>query len=279
MKLRHYFYLLLLFVLFVPASHTNGQDKDKNKDKNKDKDGKWEFCQNNSNWGGRPSFNEVREMTIAKPGLLTVDGKKNGGISVRGENRSDVQIRACVQTWGDSENEVRSLAQNVKIQTDGVVQAESSSDEHWSVSYQIVVPLNTNLKLMANNGGISINNVEGNMEFETRNGGISVNQVAGNVKGRTTNGGVNAKLSGSSWKGAGLDLQTTNGGINLTMPEKFSAHLETGTVNGGFSSDMELTVKLKDFRRGVNINTDINGGGAPVRVVTTNGGVRINSAN
>ena len=104
MKLRHYFYLLLLFVLFVPASHTNGQEKDK--DKNKDKDGKWEFCQNNSNWGGRPSFNEVREMTIAKPGLLTVDGKKNGGISVRGENRSDVQIRACVQTWGDSESSI-----------------------------------------------------------------------------------------------------------------------------------------------------------------------------
>jgi hypothetical protein len=61
------------------------------------------------------------------------------------------------------------------------------------------------------------------------------------------------------------------------MPENYSAKLQTGTVNGGFSSDMELTVKLKDFRRGVNINTDINGGGAPVRVVTTNGGVRINS--
>lgn len=266
MKLRYSFYLLLLFVLCMPIAN-RGQDKEKNR----------EFCQNYSSWGGRPSFNEVREMTVAKPELLTVDGKKNGGISIKGENRSDVLIRACVQTWGDSESEVRSMAQNIKIQTGSVIQAESPADENWSVSYQILVPRNTNLKLTANNGGISIGGVEGNMDFETKNGGISVKDVAGNVKGRTKNGGVNAKLEGKSWKGTGLDLETTNGGVNLTLPENYSARLETATVNGGFSSDMELTVKLKEFRRGVNINTDINGGGAPVRVVTTNGGVRINS--
>lgn len=265
MKLRYYFYLLLLFVLVFPASNVSAQDK------------KWEFCQNYSNWGGRPSFNEVREMTIAKPDTLTVDGKKNGGVSIKGEDRSDVLIRACVQTWGDSENEVRLLAQGIKIQTNGVVQAESATEDNWSVSYQILVPRNTNLKLLANNGGISINNVEGNMEFETKNGGISVNQVAGNVKGRTKNGGVNAKLDGKSWKGAGLDLETTNGGVNLSLPENYAARLETGTVNGGFKSDLELTVKLKDWSRGAKINTEINGGGAPIRVVTTNGGVRINS--
>jgi DUF4097 and DUF4098 domain-containing protein YvlB len=261
-----YLYLLLLFVLVIPSA-VRGQDKEKNR----------EFCQNYSNWGGKPSFNEVREMTMAKPDILTVDGKKNGGIKIVGENRSDVLVRACVQTWGDSETEVRSIAQNIKIQTDVSVRAESSSDEKWSVSYQILVPRNTNLKLLANNGGIGISNVEGNMDFETRNGGISVKDVAGNVKGRTKNGGVTAKLDGKSWKGTGLDLETTNGGVNLTLPENYAAKLETGTVNGGFSSDLELTVKLKEFRRGVNINTDINGGGAPVRVVTTNGGVRINS--
>ena len=115
------------------------------------------------------------------------------------------------------------------------------------------------------------------MDFETKNGGISVRDVAGRVKGRTQNGGVNAKLEGKSWKGTGLDLETTNGGVNLTLPENYAARLETATVNGGFKSDLEITVKLKEFRRGVNINTDLNGGGAPIRVVTTNGGVRINS--
>ncbi len=268
MKSRYYFYLLLLFVLVIPASNVSGQDKEKD----------WNFCDNHSNWGGRPSFNEVREMTVGKSDLLTVDGKKNGGVSIKGENRADILVRACVQTWGDSESEVKSIAQNIKIQNSSTISAENSvNEEHWSVSYQILVPRNINLKLLANNGGISINGVEGNMDFETKNGGISVNQVAGNVKGRTKNGGVSAKLDGKSWKGAGLDLETTNGGINLSLPENYAARLETGTVNGGFKSDLELTVKLKDWSRGAKINTDINGGGAPIRVVTTNGGVRINS--
>lgn len=270
MKFRYYFYILLLFVLVVPAANVKGQDKEK---KN------WEFCQNN-NWsnGNRVSVNELRELPVAKTNLLTVDANRNGGISVKGSDRSDILVRACVQAWAESDSAARSLANSVKIQTSPIVQAENASEEkNWSVSYEILVPRNTNLKLTAHNGGIGISGVEGNLEFETTNGGISVKDVAGNVKGRTKNGGVNAKLEGKSWKGTGLDLETTNGGINLTMPENYSARLETGTVNGGFSSDLELTVKLKDFRRGVNINTDINGGGAPVRVVTTNGGVRINS--
>ncbi len=271
MNLRYCFYLLLLFVLCIPASNVNGQDKSEKKN--------YEFCQNN-NWsnGDRVSFSEVREMTVAKTNLLTVDGNRNGGISVKGENRSDILVRACIQTWADSDSEARSLAQGVKIQTNPTVIAENSSAEkNWSVSYQILVPRNTNFKLTAHNGGISISGVEGDMDFSTNNGGISVKDVAGNVKGRTKNGGVNAKLEGKSWKGAGLDLETTNGGVNLTIPENYSARLETATVNGGFKSDMEITVKLKEFRRGVNINTDINGGGAPIRVVTTNGGVRINA--
>lgn len=268
MKLRYYSYLLLLFVLVIPASSARAQDKDKG----------WNFCENYSSWGGRPSFNEVREMTVAKTDLLTVDGKKNGGISIKGENRSDILVRACVQTWGDSESEVKSIAQNIKIANGSTISAENSVNENnWSVSYQILVPRNINLKLLANNGGISISGVEGNLDFETRNGGINVSDIAGNVKGRTKNGGVSAKLDGKSWKGAGLDLETTNGGINLSLPENYAAKLETGTVNGGFKSDLELTVKLKDWSRGAKINTDINGGGAPVRVVTTNGGVRINS--
>lgn len=269
MNLRYSFYLLLLFVLAFPIAN-KAQDKER---KN------WEFCQNN-NWSGnnRVSFNEVREMTMAKPNLLTVDGNRNGGISVKGENRSDVLIRACVQAWAESDSAARSLANSIKIQTSPIVTAENSDEEkNWSVSYQILVPRNMNLKLTANNGGISISGVEGDMDFETRNGGINVKDVAGNVKGRTRNGGVNASLAGKSWKGTGLDLETTNGGVNLIMPENYAARLETATVNGGFSSDLELTVKLKEFRRGVNINTDINGGGAPIRVVTTNGGVRINS--
>jgi DUF4097 and DUF4098 domain-containing protein YvlB len=98
------------------------------------------------------------------------------------------------------------------------------------------------------------------------------------VRGRTTNGGVSVKLAGTRWNGSGLNVETTNGGVNLQMPANYAARLETSTVNGGFKSDFDINVKMRDWTRGVNISTDLNGGGAPIRVVTTNGGVRISSA-
>jgi hypothetical protein len=280
-KIRFFFYGLLLMAFVLCGEDVFAQDKDKDKDKNKTYSR--EFCSNNWSNGDKVSGSEVREMTVSGSSL-TVDGKRNGGISVKGENRSDILIRACVQTWGNSEEEAKSLAKNIRIETGGMVQAVGASEEsNWSVSYQISVPRSTNLKLTTLNGGIGISNVEGTIEFDARNGGIHLSNLAGDVKGKTTNGGLHIELAGNTWKGNGLDVETTNGGVHLTMAENYAARFETRTVNGGFKSDIAALAveKEKDEngyrRQGVNINKDINGGGALVRIVTTNGGVKIGS--
>ena len=280
-------------LLFVLAGFVYTQEKAEKMDKvdkpvKADYKAKYkEFCSNNS-WsdGDKVSFREVREMTLPSSGTLTIDGGKNGGIQVMGENRPDVSIRACIQTWGSSDEAAKAVAANIKIGSNGVVKAEGGDDSSWSASYEVRVPNSTNLKLTAHNGGISIGSVDGNIEFETQNGGVNVSDVAGDVKGRTTNGGVNVSLSGSSFKGTGLDVTTTNGGVNLTLPENYAANVETGTVNGGFKSDIpSLNITTEDVKgegygrsRSKRISTSINGGGALIRVITTNGGIRINSS-
>jgi len=143
------------------------------------------------------------------------------------------------------------------------------------------VPRSTDLNLTAHNGGISISSVEGRLEFETTNGGVSLSDIAGEVKGKTTNGGVNVALFGNSWKGSGLDVQTSNGGVNLSIPETYAANIETGTVNGGFRSDIaSLNVERNEGERPrvTRVNTQLNGGGAPIRVMTTNGGIKISAS-
>lgn len=279
-KIRFCFYGLLLLAFVLLGDDARAQDKEKEKFKSKTYSR--DFCSNNWSNGDKVSGSELREMTVSG-GSLTVDGKRNGGIMVKGENRSDVLIRACVQTWGATEEEAKSLAKGIRIETGGTIRAEGVSEENgWSVSYQILVPRNTNLKLTTMNGGISISDVDGTMEFDAKNGGIHLNNLAGSVKGRTTNGGLHIELTGNTWKGDGIDVETTNGGVHLTMASNYAARFETRTVNGGFKSDIAgLEVeKEKDEngyyrRQGVNISRDINGGGALVRVVTTNGGVKI----
>jgi hypothetical protein len=250
--------------------------QDKSEYKHKER----EFCSNN-NWNGndKVSVNDLREFTIPA-GSLNVDGGRNGGVRVKGENRSDILVRACVQAWAGSDEAAKAALAGVRISNSGTIKAEGN-DDNYAVSYDIRVPRNTDLSLTAHNGGISIASVEGRLEFTTTNGGVNLNDVAGDVKGKTTNGGVNVSLFGNSWKGSGLDVQTSNGGVHLTLPETYAANIETGTVNGGFRSDIaSLNVERneRDRSRATRINTSLNGGGAPIRVVTTNGGISINAA-
>ncbi|MEZ5428166.1 MAG: DUF4097 family beta strand repeat-containing protein [Pyrinomonadaceae bacterium] len=270
-KRNLFIYSLLLTVICLSGLAVSAQEKSKT----------YEFCSHN-NWsnGDKVSYSEKREMTIAATGSLSVDGRQNGGIKVVGENRSDILIQACVQTWGKSEAEAQSIAKAIRIEAGSVVRAENlSEDMNGSVSYHIFVPRATNLNLKAHNGGISISSVQGTLDFETTNGGIKLEDVGGNVRGRTANGGVKVDLTGTSWIGTGLDVETTNGGVKLSLPSNYSANVETGTVNGGFKSDFAELNPPKDekdrWSRPKRVNASLNGGGAPIRVITTNGGVKV----
>ncbi len=270
-------------LLFLSTTILFGQGKDKSTYKSEVKNR--EFCSGES-WsnGDRVSFKEVREMTLPASSSLSVDGGKNGGIHVIGSDRSDIVVRACVQAWGTNDETARASASAIKISTSGIVKADSPGDENWGVSYEVLVPRSTDLDLRAQNGGIHIGSVEGRIAFETLNGGVHLKDVAGDVKGRTTNGGVNVSLTGNSWKGSGLDIVTTNGGVHLSIPESYAANIETGTTNGGYHSNISAlsitteNVKGPDRRhRPTRLNTALNGGGAPIRLITTNGGVHIDS--
>lgn len=273
MKKSLIYYVFLLTVIFLMGTNAFAG-------------GDYEFCEdydgNYSNGKKVISKKDLREFTIPAGNLIEVDGQKNGGISVKGENRSDVLVRACIRTWAETEQDATARLNNIRIEKSGVIRATNADeDEKLSVSYEVLVPFQTNLKLTAKNGGISIKSVDGNLRFETKNGGVSLKDVAGDVKGMTQNGGVSVKLSGNSFRGTGLDVETQNGGVKLVLPKTYAANIETGTVNGGFRSDFpELNVEKDDTNRWnkpKRINASLNGGGAKVRVITTNGGVKISS--
>ena len=85
--------------------------------------------------------------------------------------------------------------------------------------------------------------------------------------------GTKCIASGTSGAGA---LYSTNGGVNLIMPDNYSAHLETGTVNGNVSFGFPVNVPLTDRgRMPKSINVDVGAGGPTIRATTTNGGVRV----
>ena len=171
----------------------------------------------------------------------------NGGVSIKGWDRNEILVRARIQATGPTQAEANELAGQVKIETAGAKIFASGpanrNNRWWSVSYEIFVPRRSDLSLKTNNGGISIADVNGRLEFSALNGGVSLRRVGGSVKGGTTNGGLSVELSGERWDGEALDVKTTNGGVSMSIPENYSAHLETGTVNGHLSVDFPVTVQ------------------------------------
>lgn len=219
---------------------------------------------------------EIKEQTAPAGGVITVDARKNGGVSVKGWDRNEVLVRARINAAATTQSEADELAKQVSIQTaGGKIFADGPAnrkDYHWDVSYEIFAPRRSDLSLETYNGGISISDITGRIQFTGHNGGVVLRRVGGSVRGGTTNGGLVVELEGARWDGEALDVKTTNGGIVMSVPENYSAHLETGTVNGHLSIDFPVTVQGRITRE---LAVNLGSGGPTVRAMTTNGGVRI----
>lgn len=235
-----------------------------------------EWCRDDGHWSDRQErYCEVREYTLGSGGRLSVDARPNGGIEVRGWDRNDIRLEAKVVAQAETESEARQLAGEVDIETAGTVRAEgprSGRRSSWWVSYRLHVPRQADLSLTSTNGGISVHATRGDLELATTNGGLSLDDVGGNVRGRTTNGGVDLRLTGHEWRGEGVELRTSNGGVKLHVPEDYNAHLEMGTTNGRIQVDFPVTLQGRIDRQ---LSLELGRGGAPIRVFTTNGGVSL----
>ena len=226
-------------------------------------------------WGddGRSRFCETRSTGLAAGGAISIDPGGNGGIRVSGWDRDSVAVTAKVQTQAGSDDAARALAGRIRIATTGgAIRADgpaTSGRESWSVSFDVLVPRRTDLTARTVNGPISVGEVAGKMDLDAVNGPLTLGGVGGEVHARTVNGPLTVVLSGSKWDGTGLDSETQNGPVTLSIPDGYAAHLETGTVNGPMSFDIPITVTGRFTSR--HIETDIGGGGPTVRAVTTNG--------
>lgn len=235
-----------------------------------------------SEWCGRDGhdergyFCEVREATVAASASVAVDATPNGGICAEGWDRSEMLVRTRVAAWADTDAEARDIVSAIRIETQGgrihATGPRTGSGNSWSASYEVFLPRRSDLDLESRNGGITLSDLTGRLQFETTNGGVRLENLAGDVRGGTTNGGVVVRLAGTSWDGEGLDVRTTNGGVRILVPEGYSAHLEAKTTNGGTQLDFPVTVQ---GRFGKQISVDLGGGGRTIRATTVNGGVSL----
>lgn len=209
---------------------------------------------------------------------VTVDAGRNGGVSIRGWDGDDIEVHMRVDARADSEARARVIAEQVRIGYAGVeiraVGPATDRGERWYAGFVIYVPRQSDVRLETGNGPLDVRNVHGLIDVRTDNGPLSIRDAGGEVRARTRNGPLSVQLGGSRWNGAGLDAESRNGPITLSIPDGYSARLEAGTVNGHLRTDVPLTVTAMG-RVTNRIETLLGAGGPPVRVVTSNGPITI----
>jgi hypothetical protein len=237
-------------------------------------------CANAGYDGDRPRHCEIREQSLTSIGRLSIDAAQNGGATVKGWLRGDVLVRSRIETSGETEAAAGIVASRIMIDGSGG-QVRAAGPEHvgnsgWSVSYEIFVPQVTDLTLKTNNGGVTISDVRGQIHFDSNNGGVHLKRVAGDVSGSTSNGGIQVELTGAVWEGRQMELSTHNGGVTISLPAHYSAHIQAETGQGGIQSDFPLPQVANGRPR--RLDFSLGSGGAPIHITTGNGGIRLKNA-
>ena len=219
---------------------------------------------------------EVRETALSGPAVLDIDPGRNGGVHIRGWTQSDMHLRTRVEGVAETAARAQQIAAGVRVNAvDGRLRSDGPTtweDEWWSSTFFLDVPANARLVINTQNGGISVEEFRGTVNMRAHNGGFTLRDVGGDIRGRAHNGTLRVDLTGARWDGSGLDVETHNGSVRLTLPSAYAAELETGTVNGRVEIDMPMVIHPGRVRR---FTTTIGKGGPKIRAVTHNGGVTV----
>ena len=151
--------------------------------------------------------------------------------------------------------------------------------------------LRGSLDAQTSNGAVELLNVDGDVVAHTSNGRIHAERLNGTLEATTSNGGVHAELTRPD---RNVRVETSNGPVELTVPEGFSRDLRVNTINSSITLHLPTTVSARVVARTSNssISTDfdvrmqgefsknhmdatIGGGGALLDLSTSNGTIRL----
>lgn len=240
--------------------------------------------------GGKAEDTWSRTYKIADKGrfeLINVNGK----ITVEPTNGTEVIVEGRRSAKARSDDAAKELLAKLEIREevgDATVRVESRPPRFnggfngHEIEWTIKVPKGIVLDLRTVNGGVRLNNLSNEIHAKTTNGGVKGQGIDPSViEGTAVNGGIEFELSKPLEPTDSVDMETVNGGVTLELQAESKATIVARCVNGGVRvTDLEITKdeQSNDFEKRRRLNGTMNGGGASVKMSTTNGGVHLLAA-
>src|SRR6266481_4308994 len=225
-----------------------------------------------------PSFaisKEFNQSYPLQPGGSVELQNVNGTVDVQGWDRNEIEVHA-VKTAKHKESDLERVSIEVDAKPDAISIATrypQNEGVEVAVEYTIHVPHGAKVEHLGTvNGTLRIAGVDEVEELRTVNGNIEVYGADSTVRARTTNGNVRLELSHVHGV-SGTLAETTNGSVVLALPANSQADLEARCLNGNFLS--ELPVEMQSTLKPREMHGKLGRGGAPIRLHTINGGIRV----
>ena len=235
-----------------------------------------------ANLTGRATDEWTHTYTLTPGGEVRI-GNTNGRVDVEGVDGSTVEIRAERIAKAATDVGARELLPRLVIKEDSKPDRVSVETERMSgimigaafeVRYHVRAPKKAVINVSSANGVVALIGLAGRVVAHTTNGGVSGKELSGGVDARSTNGMVNIDLA--SVGSEKISLSTTNGGVSLALPDGARADVSASCTNGSINVSGLQKFELSEQSRR-HVEGRLNGGGTPIELHTTNGGIRVRS--
>ena len=144
-----------------------------------------------------------------------------------------------------------------------------------SVEYTLTVPRAVRLdEIRLINGSLDISGVTGEVRASCINGELRARDLAGRARLSTINGRLDARFDQLS--GSGMELNSVNGEVEMTIPSDSNAQIDANTVSGGIHNDFGLHVSHHFV--GHNMHGELGSGGTHIKISNVNGRIEIRHA-
>lgn len=220
---------------------------------------------------------ETRTLTLPAPPAgtpLVVQARAGGSLAVRAWAGPDVRVRARVTGRAATAELARAQVATLRLRPTGTTLEANTGPAAgtWEVSYEVLVPPQTDMRLSTENGLLTLENVRGNLRLTTAAGPLALRGVGGDVRGTTGTGNLKISLNGTAWQGSGLELTTTAGNIDWQLPADYAATVLARSTRG------RVTAALNTKRLNLlphSLAATLGKGGAQLKASSSSGNVQV----
>jgi DUF4097 and DUF4098 domain-containing protein YvlB len=173
------------------------------------------------NWGQAKYERTVQQRAPLSPGSKLYAETSSGSITITGGDVTECSVIAEICGRAPTEEEAQLLVEQVKIEletagdtmTVKAYKPPSGSRRSISISYDIIVPMQTSIECASSYGAIELANIKGQTSGQTSSGSIEAKNIEGPVNLDTSYGSVKCR----NITGENITVKSSSGSITAEI--------------------------------------------------------------